>query len=222
MRVDIWMVLLIGLVSTAYAEELGKPITGEAQTAFLTTWSERLRSMRSLHMVFRQEKQLPVLRQPLVAQGELWLKGEALLYVLTNTAGATALLVRLDAQTVQTYYPLLQTLEVIDLQTTGGLSQILAFWHTDPEALTKAYEVALFLDTAGLHTLRLVPREARTSVQEMRLMLRDFQPQAFVQIEKNGTRVHLHILTFTMNAEVSEAQLQLHVPAGTQVVHPLK
>ena len=85
---------------------------------FLTTWGERLRRMRSLHMVFTQEKHLSMLRQPLATQGELWLKGETLLYVLTNTAGEKELTVRLDKHTVQTYYPLLNTLEVIDLQTT--------------------------------------------------------------------------------------------------------
>ena len=222
MRLGLLMVLVACLVSTACAEDLGHPITGEAKTAFLTTWSERLRSMQSLHMVFRQEKHLRVLRQPLVAQGELWLKGETLLYVLTNTAGATELLVRLDKQTVQTYYPLLHTLEVLDLQSTGGFPQVLSFWYAEPEALTRDYAVDLFLDAAGLHTLRLVPRDARAPVQEIRLVLRDFQPQAFVQVEKNGTRVHMHILTFTINPDVSEAQLQLHVPAGTKVVHPLK
>jgi hypothetical protein len=81
------LVLAVFLVSTAYAEDHGNPVTGEAKTAFLTTWGERLRGMRSLHMVFTQEKHLRLLRQALVAQGELWLKGETLLYVLTNTAG---------------------------------------------------------------------------------------------------------------------------------------
>jgi len=56
----------------------------------------------------------------------------------------------------------------------------------------------------------------------MRLRLRDFQPQEVVQVEKNGTRVSMQITTFTMNPEVSEAQLELHIPAGTKVVHPLK
>jgi len=222
MRVRMRMVLVAFVVSTMGADDLGSPVTGEAKTAFLTTWSERLRSMRSLHMVFRQEKHLRVLRQALVAQGELWLKGETLLYVLTNTAGATELMVRLDKQTVQTYYPLLNTLEVIDVQTTGTSPPLLPFWHPEPDALTRDYEIDLFLDSAGLYTLRLVPRDARVPVQEMRLALRDFQPQEFVQVEKNGTRVHMHILTFTVNPEVSEAQLALHVPAGTKVVHPLK
>ena len=222
MRVGVLVVLALFLVSTACAEDLGSPITGEAKTAFLTTWSEHLRSMRSLHMLFRQEKNLRVLRQALVVQGELWLKGETLLYVLKNPAGETELMVHLDKQTVQTYYPLLNTLEVVDLQTTGAFPQGLPFWYPEPDALARDYAVDLFLDAAGLHTLRLVPRDARGPVQEIRLVLHDFQPQEFVQVEKNGTRVHMHIITFTINPEVSEAQVTLHVPAGTKVVHPLK
>ena len=127
MRLGILLVLAVFLVSTVGAEDLGNPITGEAKTAFLTTWGERLRGMRSLHMVFTQEKHLRLLRQALVAQGELWLKGETLLYVLTNTAGEKELTVRLDKQTLKTYYPLLNTLEVIDFQTTGGLPASSAF-----------------------------------------------------------------------------------------------
>jgi len=221
MRLGVLLGLAVFLVSTACAEDLGSPVTGEAKTAFLTTWGERLRGMRSLHMVFTQEKHLRMLRQPLVAQGELWLKGETLFYVLTNTAGEKELTVRLDKQTIRTYYPLLNTLEVLDLQTTGAIPQSFPFWQTDPEALARDYEADLF-QTAGLHTLRLVPKDAKVSLQEMRLVLRDFQPQELVQVEKNGTRIRMHITTFTMNPEISEAQLELHVPAGTRVTHPLQ
>ena len=221
MRLGILLVLVVFLVSTARAEDLGNPVTGEAKTAFLTAWGERLRSMRSLHMLFTQEKHLRLLRQPLVAQGELWLKGEMLLYVLTNTTGEKELMVRLDKQTIRTYYPLLHTLEVIDLQTTSPLPQSLSFWQAEPEALVRDYEMDLF-QAAGLHTLRLIPKHANVPLQEMRLLLRDFQPQELVQIEKNGTRILMHITAFTMNPEISETQLELHVPAGTKVTRPLQ
>jgi outer membrane lipoprotein-sorting protein len=221
MRPGILLVLAVFLISTACAEDLGNPVTGEAKTAFLTTWGERLRGMHSLHMVFTQEKRLRLLRQALVAQGELWLKGETLLYVLTNTAGEKELIVRLDKQTIKTYYPLLNTLEVIDLQATGTLPQSLSFWQADPEALARDYTIDLF-QTAGLHTLRLVPKDAKVARQEIRLVLRDFQPQEFVQVEPSGTRIRMHITTFTMNPEISAAQLDLHVPAGTKVTHPLQ
>jgi outer membrane lipoprotein-sorting protein len=221
MRLSILLVLLVVLASTARAEDLGNPITGEAKTVFLTTWGERLRGMRSLHMVFTQEKHLRLLRQALVAQGELWLKGETLLYVLTNIAGEKELTVRLDRQTVQTYYPLLNTLEVIDLQTAQTLPQSLSFWQASPEVLARDYKVDLF-HAAGLHTLRLVPKDTKAPLQETRIVLRDFQPQELVQVEKSGTRIRMHITTFTINPEISEAQLDLHVPTGTQVTHPLK
>ena len=221
MRLGILLVLAMFCVSPARAEDLDSPVTGEAKTAFLTTWGERLRRMRSLHKVFTQEKHLRLLRQALMTQGELWLKGETLLYVLTNTAGEKELTVRLDKQTVKTYYPLLNTLEVIDLQTAGILPQSLSFWQADPEALARDYEVDLW-QAAGRHTLRLVPKDAKVPMQEMRIVLHDFQPQELVQIEKSGTRILMHITTFTINLEISEAQLDLHVPAGTKVTHPLK
>jgi outer membrane lipoprotein-sorting protein len=221
MRLGILLGLLVFLVSSTCAEDLGNPITGEAKTVFLTTWGERLRDMRSLHMVFTQEKHLRLLRQALVAQGELWLKGERLLYVLTNTAGEKELTVRLDKQTVQTYYPLLNTLEVIDLQTTSILPPSLSFWQADPAVLARDYEVDLF-QAVEFYTLRLVPKDAKAPLQETRIVLRDFQPQELLQIEKSGTRILMHITTFTINPEISEAQLDLHVPAGTKVTHPLQ
>jgi outer membrane lipoprotein-sorting protein len=210
MRPGILLVLAVFLVSPVCAEDLGTPVTGEAKTAFLAAWGARLRGMRSLHMVFTQEKHLRLLRQALVAQGELWLKGETLLYVLTNTAGEKELMVRL-----------VNTLEVIDLQTAGTLPQSPAFWQADPEALARDYEVDLF-QAAGLHTLRLVPKDAKVPLQEMRIVLRDFQPQELVQVEKSGTRILMHITTFTINPEISEAQLDLRIPAGTKVTHPLQ
>jgi outer membrane lipoprotein-sorting protein len=222
MRLGVLLVLAgFLMISTARGEDPGRPVTGEAKAAFLATWGERLRGMRSLHMVFTQEKHLRMLRQALVAQGELWLKGEALLYVLTNTTGEKELTVRLDKQTVRTHYPLLNTVEVIDLQTTGALPQSLPFWQADPEVLTRDYEVDLS-QAAGLYTLHLVPKDAKAPLQEMRLVLRDFQPQELVQVEKNGTRILMHITTFTMNPEINETQLELHVPAGTKVTHPLQ
>jgi hypothetical protein len=56
----------------------------------------------------------------------------------------------------------------------------------------------------------------------MRLTLQDFQPQEFVQAEKHGNHLIMRIAAFTLNPEISEAQLALHIPAGTKVTHPLQ
>jgi outer membrane lipoprotein-sorting protein len=196
-------------------------VTGEAKTAFLKAWGERLQAMRSLHMVFTQEKHLRVLRRPLVARGELWLKGETLLYVLKNAAGETELELRVDKQAVKTHYPLLKTLEVINLHTTTALPLSMPFLTPEPDILHKEYDVELF-HASGLYTLRLVPKDPKAPLQEMRLVLQEFQPQELTQVEKNGTRVTMHISAFTVNPEVSEAQLELHIPPGTKVTTPLK
>jgi outer membrane lipoprotein-sorting protein len=195
-------------------------VTGEAKAAFLQSWGKHLQAMRSLHMVFTQEKHLQLLRRPLLSQGELWLKGDTLRYVLKNTAGDIELELRLDAQTVKTYYPLTQTLEVIDLQTTQTPLASMPFLGRDPTTLEKEYESELAV-VAERYTLRLTPRHPEAPLAEIRLVLQDFLPQEFLQVEKNGNRTLMRISTFTPNPEVSDAQLELHIPPGTKVTHPL-
>lgn len=215
------LVLLIWIGTASAQEPLGEPVTGEAKATFLATWSQRLQALQGLHMVFTQTKQLKVLRQPLVTQGELWLKGDLLRYTLKNTVGEIELDLLMDSQTVRTYYPLLHTLEVLDLRTAGAPPVTLPFLRGGPDALSKAYEVELFR-RAEQDILRLVPRDTNVPLQEMRLVLRDFQPQEVIQIEKNGTSVHMRIVEFTINPEIPASQLALQIPPGTRVTYPLR
>jgi outer membrane lipoprotein-sorting protein len=217
----ILLLLCVLLLGMAPGNEAARPVTDEIKMAFLRTWSDHLRSMRTLHMVFTQEKRLRILRRPLIAQGELWLKGEVLFYVLKNTAGDTELELRMDPHAVKTHYPQLHTLEVIDLQTTQSLPLSMPFLGSDPAALTRDYESELFL-ARDLYTLVFIPRDPKSPLAEIRLTLKDFQPQEFVQVEKNGNRVAMKISDFILNPEVSEAQLKLHIPEGTKVVYPLQ
>lgn len=222
MRLRIGLLWLLCLLSTVWADDVGQPVTGEAQTAFLTAWSARLQRMQALHMVFTQEKQLRVLRQPLTTQGELWLQGERLLYRLTTPAGETEMVVALDPQRLRTYYPRLQTVEVLDLQNARALPQSVPVCHASPEALARDYTIELFRNDADVYTLRLLPKDASNPLQEMQLELRALQPQAVVQVDKNGTRVRMQVRTFTLNPDISAAHVELQVPEGTKVVPLLK
>jgi outer membrane lipoprotein-sorting protein len=195
-------------------------VTGDAKTTFLQRWGERLQAMRSVHLIFTQEKHLQLLRRPLLSQGELWLKGDTLRYVLKNTIGDIELELRLDAQTVKTYYPLTQTLEIIDLHTTQAPLSTMPFLGQNPTALEKEYESELSV-VAERYTLRLTPRHPDAPLAEMRLILQDFLPQECLQVEKNGNRTLMRISTFTPNPEVSDAQLELRIPPGTKVTYPL-
>ncbi len=201
--------------------EAGRPVTGEAKTAFLQTWGEHLQAIHALHMTFTQEKHLRLLRRPLVTQGELWLKDDVLYYVLKNTAGETELELRLDSHAVKTYYPLLQTLEVIDLHGTQAPPPSIPFMWREPDTLVKAYEIEIFM-ASELYTLQLTPKKPTSPVREIRLTLKDFQPQTFRQIEKNGNRLEMRISAFTPNPKISQTQLKLHIPEGTKVIYPLK
>jgi outer membrane lipoprotein-sorting protein len=215
------LVLCLLLPLLARGQEALRPVTGDEKAAFLRTWGARMQAMQSLHMRFTQEKQLRLLRRPLSSQGELWLKGDTLHYLLRNMDGGLELDLRLDPHTVKAYYPLLQTLEVIDLRTTSAPQHPMPFLGRDMASLEKEYDAELFA-AAERYSLRLVPRDPGALLAELRLTLQDFQPQEYMQVEKNGNRLAMQIAEFTVNAEVSEAQLELHVPQGTRVTYPLR
>ena len=217
----IFLLLCALQLSVAPNEPEIRPVTGEAKQAFLQHWGQQMQTMHTLHMVFTQEKQLRLLRRPLMAQGELWLKGDTLRYVLKNPAGDTEIELRKDAHTVNIYYPQLSTLEVIDLRSTPALPMGLPFLTEDPTALTQTYETALVF-AAGLHTLQLRPKDPQALFSELCLTFKDVQPQTFVRIEKSGDRITMHISSFTPNVDIGEDQLALSVPAGTTVTYPLQ
>lgn len=203
------------------AQATGRPVEGEAKTAFLKAWGERLHNMRALHMVFTQEKHLRLLRQPLISQGELWLKDKTLYYVLKNTDGIVELQLHADERTVKTYYPLLKTLEVISLSTTQPLPLEVPFLAQDVEALEQTHNIEVFA-TDAQYTLRLTPRRSDSPVRDIHLILKDFQPLHFSQTEKNGNRLEMHITTFIPDLDLADSQLELHVPTDVTIIYPLQ
>lgn len=217
--INLWLALI--LPGVAGSQDAGRSVTGEEKAIFLHTWGTRMQDMRTLHMLFTQEKHLTLLRRPLVTQGELWLKGDTLRYTLKNPGGTTELDLRLDPHTVRAYYPLLQTLEVIDLGATPTPQHAVPFLSRDFANAEDVYDTEL-TGAAERYTLRLVPRHANSPVAALQLTLQQFQPVEYIQTEKNGNRLVMHISTFTMNPDVSDAQLDLQVPAGTTVTYPLR
>ncbi len=127
----------------------------------------------------------------------------------------------LDSHTVKTYYPFLRTLEAIELTTTQSLPLSIPFLGRDTEALAKTYQIEVFA-SAGLYTVHLTPHDPTSPVRDMRLTLKDFQPQRFSQSEKNGNRLDMHIAAFAPNLAIDASQLELHIPEGTTIIHPLK
>lgn len=223
-RYTVLVVVCIGMLlwsaGSARAAEVGRPVSGDAKQAFLQAWGERLRAMRSLHMTFTQVKHLRQLRQPLEAAGELWLKGETLLYVLKDAAGVTELAMRMEPGKVQMYYPQLQALEVLDLGTGQAPVSVMPFLTREPAALLRDYDSTLVVE-AGRHLLTLVPQDAASPLAELRLTLEDFRLRKFEQLETNGNRLVMHITAFEPNLAIGDAQLDLHVPEGTTVTRPL-
>lgn len=220
-RVVILLGLSLGVAGLPAASEVGRQVTGVAKETFVQTWSERLQALQSLHMVFTQVKHLRQLRQPLRASGELWLKGETLLYTLQDAAGETELAMRLEPGGAKMYYPQLQTLEVFDFDAAQAPDAMMPFLTREPAALLRHYDSTLFT-ASGLYTLILVPKDPASLLAELRFTLEDFRPREFQQVEKSGNRLVMHISTFAPNVEVSVTQLELHVPEGTSVTRPVQ
>lgn len=212
-----------GVAAAPDPDRPGREITGPEKEKFLQTWRQHLQDMNSLHMVFTQEKYLRVLQRPIVSQGELWWKGETLLYQLRNTAGAVELVMRVDDEAVQMYYPLLQSLEVIERQTAPLSSAPMPFMSRDLMALTQTYDLDLF-ESEGRYTLKLTPKasDSQAPLTAIWLQMEAFRIREMTQVEKNGDRVVMTIAAFEPNAVISEAQLALRVPPETKVVHPLR
>lgn len=216
----LWFLLCGWSVLTAQ-EEPEQVLSGEARAAFLATWNTRLQAMQTLHMAFTQEKHLSVLRRPLIAQGELWLRDNILRYVVTNPAGNKELDLRMDQTSIRTYYPLLQTLEVIDFRTTGAPPIAMPFMHGDAAALERDYDTSV-LRQGEQYTVHLIPHNQQAPWRELRMTLQDFLPRKLVQIDRSGTRVVMYITAFDINADISEAQLTLTVPAETKITYPFR
>lgn len=219
----LYVAIACGVSAALGNDAPGRVVTGPAKERVLQTWRQHLQDMKALHMIFTQEKHLRVLQRPLVSQGELWLKGKTLLYHLKDTAGAVELVVRIDETAMQTYYPMLQSLEVIERQTIPLSFAPMPFISGDPVALTQAYDSELF-ESAGHYTLKLTPKPSDTNASFAAIWLRleAFHLRELTQVEKNGDRIVMKISAFNPNAAIAEAQLALHLPAGTKVVYPLQ
>jgi outer membrane lipoprotein-sorting protein len=220
------LVLCLALAWGVMASEqsqFGREVTGPEKEKFLQTWRQHLQTMDSLHMVFTQKKYLRVLQRPIVSQGELWLKGETLRYQLSNTAGAVELVMRVDDKAIQMYYPLLQSLEVVERQSLPLSSMPMPFMSRDLMALTQAYNSDLF-ETAGRYTLKLTPKSSddQAPFKAIWLQIEALHIREMTQAEKTGDRVVMTLSTFEPNAMISESQLALRVPPDTKVVHPLR
>lgn len=214
----VWMkpaTLLLPLPLAAAALLAAEP-DPEAR-ALLARWAERTRDVRTLQLELVQTKTMKLLRRPLVSKGTLLLKGERLRLDLAGADGERDLVLQVLPGEVRIWHPQLQRQEVWAVRE-GRLPPESPFLMLGPdvEKLPERYDVRREAIEGG-DALVLEPREA-SQVAWMRLEFKQGELVATEQQDKRGTNIRTEIARWVQNPEVSDAALELELPAGATVV----
>lgn len=218
------------------ATQPSTPLPGDAPAGVNPQlWAQMVaidaRSSRITSMVahFQQEKFTALMRKPIVSSGTVRIKGSMMRWDTTEPYPSTMLFGDREAKI---FYPKPApgTLEVY------SLDQRMAEMAASPLPRLKVLKEAFAFAQIPIHemdanskeerflALRMTPREQalKEHVQEVRVLL-DANAGYIVRAEMtdaDGDRTVLHFSQIKLN--VDPGKLELTVPAGTKVVHPLE
>lgn len=188
------------------------------------------RASRITSMVahFQQEKFTALMRKPIVSSGTIRIKGSMMRWDTTEPYPSTMLFSDREAKI---FYPnpAPGSLEIysLDQRMAEMAASPLPRLKVLKEAFTFAQIPVHDMDAnakSGFLALRMTPREPslKEHVQEVRVLL-DANAGYIVRAEMtdaDGDRTVLHFSQIKLN--VDPGKLELTVPAGTKVVHPLE
>lgn len=192
---------------------------------YLKELAERSKAIRSLHARFRQEKRLRLLRRPRVSEGEIWYARERFAMKVRQGGEVESHLVVGDG-VLRILYPRLGRLETMKLGagSGGGTDLAIPFLSGDWDAVEKQYDVTARADAAAgagevdRVVLELTPRDSKSPVKRLRVVLVDGQLREYVQEDRKGNQVHMKILSWEENAEIPAERFRMDVPEGTKTV----
>ncbi len=199
---------------------------------YLKELAARSKGIRSLHVRFRQEKHLRLLRRPRISEGELWYSQGRLSMKVRRRGTVESHLLMRDGE-LRILYPELKRLETLKLGSGGGgmrAGLAIPFLTGDWESAERDYEVILGSDTNRSDTnaggkrsgnrivLELKPRDPSSPVKRLRMVMVDDQMREYSQEEKKGNKVRMEILFWDENREIPPERFRMEVPAGTKTV----
>jgi len=189
------------------------------------------RASRITSMVahFQQEKFTALMRKPIVSSGTIRIKGSMMRWDTTEPYPSTMLFSDREAKI---FYPnpAPGTLEIYSLDqrmaemAASPLPRLKILKETFTFAQIPVHDMDANAKSEGFLALRMTPREPslKEHVQEVRVLL-DAQAGYIVRAEMtdaDGDRTVLHFSQIKLN--VDPGKLELTVPAGTKIVHPLE
>lgn len=221
-RSSLAIVFVFGLVSAVFAQDS----TPEDAKKFLGDWAKRMKDVKSLRVEFTQTKELKILRHPLVSRGVVLLKGQKLFMTVDSSDGSrdTELAVDVAKGEARIHYPRQRRVEVFEIGKGGSPETPFPFFGGDVERLPDTHRVALEHEKEGdaeRTVLVLTPRDPASPAGETRLTFVNGQVARVRQTTKSGEKLSLEIARFETGVEIPDASLELVLPEGTEVVHPL-
>lgn len=195
----------------------------------MVTIDARASRITSMVAHFQQEKFTALMRKPIVSSGTIRIKGSMMRWDTTEPYPSTMLFSDREAKI---FYPnpAPGTLEIYSLDqrmaemAASPLPQLKVLKETFTFAQIPVHEMDVNAKEEGFLALRMTPREPslKEHVQEVRVLL-DAQAGYIVRAEMtdaDGDRTVLHFSQIKLN--VDPGKLELTVPAGTKIVHPLE
>jgi outer membrane lipoprotein-sorting protein len=185
--------------------------------------------VKDLKADFTQQKFTPLLKKPLTSTGTILIKGSASLW---HTTHPEPTVMRIDDKELRLLYPRQQVLEVYPTgQKIASLAtspfprlDVLKKHFTFEQIATKALDSsAKEGDTIALRMQPTEP-ELRKHIDEVQVLLQvstGFVLKA-VTIDSDGDRVALSFSNIRINGDVPDRELELVVPTGVKVTHPLE
>jgi outer membrane lipoprotein-sorting protein len=233
-RALVALLTLLTITSVAVAQPTTAPSTQPGGTdpqlwAEMTAVDANAGGIRDLTADFEQKKFTPLLKKPLVSSGHVTGKGAATLWI-TQKPEPTRMLV--DANGIRIYYPNQKVMEVFPLQGQLGalassplprLDMLMRFFSFER---IPAASIDPKADDTKYLALRMTPTDPalREHVDFVRVLLD--RTTGFIVIAENtdadGERTMLAFSSVRTDTGVKDDAMQLDVPPGTKVTHPLE
>lgn len=185
--------------------------------------------VKDLKADFTQQKFTPLLKKPLTSTGTILIKGSASLW---HTTQPEPTVMRIDDKELRLLYPRQKVMEVYP--TGQKMASLAASPFPRLEVLKKHFTFEQMptkdLDPTAREgdtiALRMQPTEAelRKHIDEVRVLLQvstGFVLKA-VTVDSDGDRVALSFSNIRINGGVPDRELELVVPTGVKVTHPLE
>jgi len=213
--------LALALLAPAAAQDV--EVDPEVEE-FLAAWAARVSDVRSLRVEFTQTKRLRLLRKPLRGEGVTLLRGRRLKMVVRGDDGEVQIELAVDqaAGEARLYSPGVERVEVFSL-APGAAPPPSPFplFGDDVERLPELYRIELRREEGDV-VLDMTPRDEASELAQLVMRFRDLELVEVVQRSRRGDEVRMEIEAFVVDAEVDEADLELDVPPGTEVVRAME